>query len=932
MTITNSPRMHSLIFAAVLVLAGCGQDLTATEHVEKAKDHLDKGELRTAMIELSSAVQKDPNSVEGRWLLAKVSTEMGEGPRAEKEIKRAMELGLNRASGQLTLIKALLLQGELDRVLQESSVLAPDVSKADQAAILGLRGQAYIAKGEFELGQQALEQALQIKPDTIPALIGMTALNGLQRNYEIARKWVDKALKADSSSPDAWSALGDLEMAQDRLVEAEKAYTQAMKYRPVPHLEQIKRAKVRTQLKKYPESAADIKELRNAGLKDHPLVNYVAGLNDFEQKRYQEALASFENSYRANPDYLPNRIYLATTQRHLGNTEQALSHAQQIASIAPRSLTAQGLLGSVLVSRAEYDSAKDVLQGILSRSPNDPQALAMMTTVALREGDSKKGLEYAKKLASIEPDSKQAQDMLMVAKLMQGEALDSSIQKAGEQAAAAGDDYTQEFMAALAAFRDGKLKQALESAKALQTRYPDKIDPPKLAAAVYLAAGQWDQGRVELEKVLKLQPNEPSAVLNLAKIEVIKGNFGRAKELIEPLAKQQPGNVEAVRILADAERRLGNPGAALELLEQATKSRPDDLSLLAELAQTQLNMGRASKVLESTRRLTDAQYRQQPALLEMRGKAQIMSGDNAGAAGSFEKLARITPNSAVARFHYANALASRGDTTRARKELQQAIKLDPRYLPARVGEIKIQVQSNELDQARKALAKLRQDFGDRVEVLGIEGWFALGTGDFATAERKLLAALKKAPDSELLILATRAQWAQKKQEPALKALRDWLKERPNDVPVQMQLAGAYVDMGRDSDAIAAYSQVIRLAPNHVPALNNLAWLNRDKAPQKAVEYAQKAFQLAPKDPYVLDTLGMLTLRNGDVNRASSLLRDAAARAPKDAQIQLHYGSVLLQQNRAAEAKKVLGAVIKLAPGSPTAKEAQAHLDALARKK
>jgi len=66
----------------------------------------------------------------------------------------------------------------------------------------------------------------------------------------------------------------------------------------------------------------------------------------------------------------------------------------------------------------------------------------MMTTVALREGDSKRGLEYAKKLASIEPDSKQAQDMLMVAKLMQGEALDSSIQKAGEQAAAAGDYYT----------------------------------------------------------------------------------------------------------------------------------------------------------------------------------------------------------------------------------------------------------------------------------------------------------------------------------------------------------------------------------------------------------------------------------------------------------------------------------------------------------
>jgi cellulose synthase operon protein C len=329
-------------------------------------------------------------------------------------------------------------------------------------------------------------------------------------------------------------------LAQGRLNEAEKAFDQAIKHRAIPHQEQIKRAQVRIQLKKYPEAAADIKALRDAGLKDHPYVNYVAGLNDFAQGRYREALPSFEASYAVNPDYLPNRVYLATTQLQLGNTEQALSHAQQIASIAPRSVTAQGLLGSVMISRAEYGAAKEALQKILARFPDEPQALSMMATVALREGDTAKGLEYARKLAAAEPDSKQAQDMLMIAKLMAGEALDSSIHKAGAQAAAAGDAYTGELMAALAAFRDGNLKQALDSAKAMQTRYPDKVDPPKLAAAVYLAAGQWDQGKAELEKVLKLQPGEPSATRNLAKVEAIKGNDRRAKELIAPLVKQQP--------------------------------------------------------------------------------------------------------------------------------------------------------------------------------------------------------------------------------------------------------------------------------------------------------------------------------------------------------------------------------------------------------
>jgi len=920
--------MPALLFAALLILSGCGQNLTATEHVAKAKDYMDKGALRSALIELSSAVQKDPRSVEGRWLLAMVATDMGEGARAEKEINKAMELGLSRASGQVTLVKALLLQADFDRVLRESSVMAPGISKADQAAIMGLRGQAYLAKDQFDLAQQALEQALQIKPDTLPALIGMTALHGYQRQYDVARQWADKALKADPASPDAWSALGDLEIAQAHLAEAEKAYGQAVKHRGTPYIEQIKRAQVRIQLKKYPEAAADIKALKDAGFKDHPYVNYVAGLNYFAQKHYQDAATAFQASYAANPDFLPNRIYLATTQLLLGDTEQSLNLAQKILADAPHSKTAQSLLGSVLISRAEYDGAKDVLQGILAKSPNDPQTLGMMGTVALREGDTAKGLEYAQKLAALEPSSKQAQDMLMVAKLMAGKALDSTIQTAGAQAAATGDVYTRELMAALAAFRDGKLKQALDGAKALQARYPGKVDPLKLAAAVYLAAGQWDPGKAELEKVLKLQPNEPSALHNLAKIEAIKGNFQRVEELMQPLVKQQPGDVEAARILAAAEARLGNSAGAIKVLEQASKSKPDDLGLAAELAQARLKLGRAVQVVEMTRGLTDTQYRQQPALLELRGKAQLFTGDNAGAAGSFEKLTRLVPNSAPARFQYANALAGRGDAVRARKELEQALKLDPRYLPARVGEIKMYVQFRELDQAKKALAQLRKDFGDRVEVLGIEGWFALGSRDYAAAEKSLSAALKRKPDQELLILLTRSLWLQKKHDQALTLMQSWLKDHPGDSVVLLSMAEADLSLGKEADAAAAYAQVVKLHPNHVQALNNLAWLSRDKDLKQAIEYAQHAYQLAPKDPIVLDTLGMLILKQGDVTGSASLLREAAARAPVDPKIQLHWGSVLVQQKRFSEARQVLAALIKKIPGTQAAKEAQNLLDSV----
>jgi putative PEP-CTERM system TPR-repeat lipoprotein len=444
-------------------------------------------------------------------------------------------------------------------------------------------------------------------------------------------------------------------------------------------------------------------------------------------------------------------------------------------------------------------------------------------------------------------------------------------------------------------------------------------------AACYLAAGQWDQAKSELEKVLKLQPNEPFVTRSLAKIEAVQGNYQRVKTLLQSLLKNQPGDTEAAMLLASAETRLGNPAVALEVLEQAMKKNPGDLVMRSKLVSEYLRAGRADKVLEITRELTDAQFRQQPALLELRGKAQLLSRDSASAVSTFEKWTKITPNFAPAHFQYANALANRGDVARARKALEQAIKLDPRYLPARVGEIKMLVQFNELDRAKKMLAKLRQDFGDRAEVLGIEGWFALGTGDFPTAEQKLAAALKKTPGSELVILTSRAQLAQKKQGPAFKVMSDWLKDHPNDVLVLMQLAGAYLDMGKDADALATYGQVIKIAPNHLPALNNLAWLNRDKAPKQAMDYAQQAYQLAPRDPNVLDTLGMLTLKTGDLTRSASLLREAAERAPMNPQIQLHYGNTLLQQKRMAEARKILDAIVKKAPRSPAAKEAQVLL-------
>ena len=87
---------------------------------------------------------------------------------------------------------------------------------------------------------------------------------------------------------------------------------------------------------------------------------------------------------------------------------------------------------------------------------------------------------------------------------------------------------------------------------------------------------------------------------------------------------------------------------------------------------------------------------------------------------------------------------------------------------------------------------------------GIEGWFALGSGNPAVAEERFTAALKQRADAETTVLLARALWFQGKNDQGFAVLDAWLKEHPQDLGVMLELAGAYLTFERNAEAIATY--------------------------------------------------------------------------------------------------------------------------------
>jgi Flp pilus assembly protein TadD len=107
-------------------------------------------------------------------------------------------------------------------------------------------------------------------------------------------------------------------------------------------------------------------------------------------------------------------------------------------------------------------------------------------------------------------------------------------------------------------------------------------------------------------------------------------------------------------------------------------------------------------------------------------------------------------------------------------------------------------------------------------------------------------------------------------------------------------------------AEAEYNAALRLDPDFVPALANLADLDRMRGQdQQGAELLRKAMAIEPSNADVRHALGLLLVRQRDYAGGLSQLRQATELAPEDAHYAYVYAIALNSTGRPAEAKALL---------------------------
>ncbi|MNK99306.1 bacteriophage N4 receptor, outer membrane subunit [compost metagenome] len=113
-------------------------------------------------------------------------------------------------------------------------------------------------------------------------------------------------------------------------------------------------------------------------------------------------------------------------------------------------------------------------------------------------------------------------------------------------------------------------------------------------------------------------------------------------------------------------------------------------------------------------------------------------------------------------------------------------------------------------------------------------------------------------------------------------------------------------------------KVIAMQPEQKQGYNALGYslADRNERLAEARKLLERASELGPDDPYIMDSLGWVKYRQGELQPAAELLRNAYSKAP-EAEIGAHLGEVLWQLGQHDEARRTWTEAAKAEPENQT---------------
>jgi len=916
-----SKSVSTLLIA--LILGACGGD-SPESLIASSKDYLAKNDSKAAVIQLKNALQQNPNLAEARFLLGTALLDGGDITGAELELRKALELKYSPDAVVPLLANVMLAKGQAKKLIDDFGgvTLSPGEPLAALNTTLSV---AYASLGRLDIAKQRLDAALATKPDYAPAQLADIRQRLAARDVASARSKIDALLSQNPANPDALLMKGGLLASEGDLDSALVQYQKAIEAKPthIPAYTAVISLLIKTN--KPDEAKKNLDALKKIAPKNAQSYFLDAQLN-YHLKDYKTARESAQQLLRISPNS-PDSLQIAgAIEYQLRSYLQAETYLAKALQSAPQLPLARRLLVASQLRAGNAAKAIDSLQPAMERIDQDPALLSLAGEAYLQHGEPNKAAEYFAKASKLEPENVSKKTSLALAQIAQGNT-DGAYQEL-EKISLSDKGITADLALVAAYLKDNQIEKALKAIDGLEKKQPDNPASHNLRARALLAKKDIPGARQSFEKALSLNPAFFPAVAGLANLDILDKKPEVARKRFEAVLSADPKNMQA--LLAIAELRAADGATTDEvssLIGKAVSTNPTEITPRLALIQYLLKNKDFKKALSAANEAASA-IPDKPEILDALGRTQQLSGDLNQASITYGKLASLQPASPMPLLRLAEIQFNNKNPDEGTKSLKRALDIKPDLLEAQRALIQL-AMDNKAPRAALDIAKTIQKQRPK-EAVGylFEGNIHASAKAWPEAMSAFRQGLKQIENSELAIKLHGAFLASGNTAEADKHANSWLKDHPKDVAFRMYLGDLSAARQDYTQAIAHYQTALNQQPNHPLILNNLAWISGKTGGSKAIEYAEKANQLAPNQPAFMDTHAMLLAKKGESDKAIELLRKAMAISPQAASIQLNLAKVLIAAGKKDEARKELEAVAKLGEKFPAQSEVSQLLKAL----
>jgi putative PEP-CTERM system TPR-repeat lipoprotein len=918
-----SRAFRRALVSVLVALATLGPFALAGDiDLNKARDSFDKGDIKTAGIELKNALQKDPGNAEARLLLGELYLKLGNGAAAEKEFRRAQELSTDPMRWRVPLAKALILKGEYAEALTRLEG-ATDLPPQEQAAVWAQRGHAQLGLERPQQAQEAFDTAVQLDPNQTSAIMGLIRLALSAGDETRATKLTDDLISRRPDDTDAIFIRAELYRKNGNNEQAAKLFSRVIELDPGNARAYLGRATTLIGRQKLDLALADL-NAADAIQPDVPMAQYLRGVMDFQNKQWDQAAERLQKVLAAVPSHLQSKLLLGIIRYSKNDYEIADEYLSAVVAAMPDNVEARKVLGAARIKMHEPAKAIEAL--LPGAGTNDAQLLALIGSAYMLKGDREQGQEWLNRAVEISPDVAALRTQLALS-LLAGGQTDKAVTEL-QSAVDLGQDILQaDVLLVLAHLKNGRFDEALKTSTALEERKPDNPIAYNLSGLAYLSKGDLVNAGERFKKALAVDPSFTTAELNLARIDVASNAIDDAEARYKRVLQNSPKHLGAMLGLAALAERRNDLAEAARWLEAAQEADPTATQpglLLVRLHITRTDYAKALTVATDL----SGRFPKNDAVVQMLARAQTLGGQVDTAIRTFDQLTAANPKDPLLHYLAGGAKWKAGNQAVAAESFRKAIALKPDFVDARVALASVLLEARNYNKAIEVARGLQKDYPKSPLGFRLAGTIQSQAGQTKEAIASLEAAMKLADDSATARQLADAYMKAGLGTNAIDLLKDWVGKHQDDRAAIASLAVQYQAAGQDAEAVKLYEQLYEGEKTNHVLLNNMAWIYHKMGDPRAEDIARQAYEADPNRPEVADTYGWILFNAGHKERGLSMLQQAYLAYPSQTEIGYHVAVALSTMGRADEAVQILRKILRDQPAFPQASEAQELLKKL----